>query len=615
MSFKLDGTKFKAWADNGTPLVGGLLYTYVSGTTTNKATYTSSTLGVANTNPIVLDARGEADVWLGAGAYTFTLKTSAGVTVDTVDDVMAPADLGNATDPAQGAGAVGFDYTLAYGAGTIGKWLKDNVTLLSDLAASGSASLVGWIQSGTGSVLRTVQDKLRDTISVKDFGAVGDGIADDTAAINVAISACAVLMRNLYFPPGTYKITSTIALGSNPIALIGEPYAVRQQGSQRPSVTLRWTGGAAPMFTMTNTSTRFIGLAAENFGTATDFVQSDVTQFLHVEDCSFLVGAGASQFSRSIFGTDSNAFGYSKLVRVAFHGAAPSFMYINGNGSTNGITQIEFSGGLYESNSTGNVTVFRLIDCSVTSLIMRGITFNQQLNELCIVDTTGTPRSTTLSAFTFQTNEVDTASCIATDRRFKLTNAINVSIEDNFFACGGAVTAMASLVNTTVCSFKGNYAKSISGPFFSADTLSRVYSGTNDFVIGNTQGVINDAATGSGVIPLTYGPTVMLLGHLAMGTGVTVFRINVTNATAWTLSLAHPGIGAGGYFVRGQVFGVQVRNVSGGAMGAITLAGTYFKLSGAAFPAPANGNSRTVFLMWDGANLVEVSRTPTDVPN
>ena len=55
------------------------------------------------------------------------------------------------------------------------------------LAASGGSSLVGHIASGAGAVARTVQGKLRDTVSVKDFGADPTGVADSTAAIQAAL--------------------------------------------------------------------------------------------------------------------------------------------------------------------------------------------------------------------------------------------------------------------------------------------------------------------------------------------------------------------------------------------------------------------------------------------
>ncbi len=72
---------------NGAPLLGGLLYTYAAGTTTPLASYTDSTGLIANTNPIVLDSRGEANVWLGTASYKLALYTSAGVLIWTVDNI------------------------------------------------------------------------------------------------------------------------------------------------------------------------------------------------------------------------------------------------------------------------------------------------------------------------------------------------------------------------------------------------------------------------------------------------------------------------------------------------------------------------------------------------
>ena len=57
------------------------------------------------------------------------------------------------------------------------------------IASSAGAATVGWIQLGAGAILRTVSDKLRDWVHVKDFGAVGDGSTNDTAAINAALLA------------------------------------------------------------------------------------------------------------------------------------------------------------------------------------------------------------------------------------------------------------------------------------------------------------------------------------------------------------------------------------------------------------------------------------------
>jgi polygalacturonase len=75
----------------------------------------------------------------------------------------------------------------------------------------------GFIQEGTGAVQRTVESKLQDVVSVKDFGAVGDGVADDTAAIQAALNSNA---RTIHLIGGqTYKVTSSITIPANKIVV------------------------------------------------------------------------------------------------------------------------------------------------------------------------------------------------------------------------------------------------------------------------------------------------------------------------------------------------------------------------------------------------------------
>lgn len=173
--------------NNGNPLTGGKLYTYAAGTTTPQTSYTTSAGNVAHANPIVLDAAGRVpaggEIWLTDGVnYKFVLKDANDVLIATYDNVT-----GN------GSG------------------------ILSSLAASSGSSLVGFIQTGANAVTQTVQSKLRETVSVKDFGAVGDGTTDDTAAIQAAIDSNS---GEVYFPPGTYKTTSPLSF-SNSVYLRG----------------------------------------------------------------------------------------------------------------------------------------------------------------------------------------------------------------------------------------------------------------------------------------------------------------------------------------------------------------------------------------------------------
>jgi len=159
---------------NGNPLAGGKLYTYTAGTTSPVVTYVDSAGVTTNTNPIILDSRGEANVWLGTGTFKFKLMSATDVEIWTVDNIPgAPSS---------------------------------NAALVA-LAASNGSSLVGFIQSGTGAVASTVQTKLRESVSVKDFGAVGVG--DETAAIQAALTAATG--KSLTLNPGVeYTISATL---------------------------------------------------------------------------------------------------------------------------------------------------------------------------------------------------------------------------------------------------------------------------------------------------------------------------------------------------------------------------------------------------------------------
>ena len=70
---------------------------------------------------------------------------------------------------------------------------------------------VSFVQSGAGAITRSVENKLRDVVSVKDFGAVGDGVTDDTAAIQAAFNYAYSnlnLLRKVFIPSGSYLVST-----------------------------------------------------------------------------------------------------------------------------------------------------------------------------------------------------------------------------------------------------------------------------------------------------------------------------------------------------------------------------------------------------------------------
>ena len=179
----LAGAGQQFFDDNGNPLSGGKLYSYLAGTNTPQATYTTSTGSIAHANPIILNSAGRVatgEIWLTSGvSYKFVLKDSTDALIATYDNI------GGINDQTS---------LLAYEAA---------------IAASSGSSLVGFLQSGTGAVATTVQAKLRESVSVKDFGAVGNGTTNDTAAIQLALDSGA---KRVYAPAATYKILGTLTI-------------------------------------------------------------------------------------------------------------------------------------------------------------------------------------------------------------------------------------------------------------------------------------------------------------------------------------------------------------------------------------------------------------------
>jgi hypothetical protein len=90
--------------------------------------------------------------------------------------------------------------------------------LTSNIGAT-SADLVTYTPSGSGAVARSAASKFGEMASVKDFGAVGDGVADDTVAIQAAINATVGV---LWFPTGTYRVNTRLLITHSNISLVGD---------------------------------------------------------------------------------------------------------------------------------------------------------------------------------------------------------------------------------------------------------------------------------------------------------------------------------------------------------------------------------------------------------
>lgn len=456
-------------------------------------------------------------------------------------------------------------------------------------------------KSTGGTVARKMKDRFADVFNVKDYGAVGDGAADDTAAIQAAIMAADGAA--VYLPSGSYKTTSMLTITSG--KLVGS--------SRGASVLLPATGTTAlkvygSHIEVSDIGITFSGSNANNVG--------------------ILVGGGGNlQYG-----------GYNRFHRVKLMGSGKTGIGLRSRLSLECVVEDSYfeawdrglSLEIYATTALSNAWTIKgsKIRVNTTGLVFGGDTYlygnTLEGNDLGVqdVDVVGTQNA---RLYSFGNHYENNGGATPTNVKLDYPNSQHTFTGDNF---GGAaasrdivVTAAAqvavfggALANGVTLSAGFLYGWGVSPAAFSTSLsgTGQVFRSQKDRIteyLGQNANqpyqwtVItrfeNSALILTRVAP-TYGGTVNFAANTA-----NEFVVTPTDGNPWTAQ-APTNMNAG------QRITIRVVNSTGGALGAITW-NAAFKM--AAWTNPATGFSRAIDFQYDGTNWIEVSRTPSDVPN
>jgi hypothetical protein len=552
------GVAAQFFTNSGNVLTGGKLYTYLAGTTTPTPTYTTSAGNVARTNPIVLDAAGRVpsggEIWLTNGVlYKFVLEDANSVVIATYDNVAGIGDIYATT-----------------------------------LSASNGSSLIGYQPAGANAVTTTVQAKLRQYVSVIDFGAKGDGTTNDTAAFANAIAFLDTAGGGqLYIPDGIYMLDSLTMTGRSK-ALVGETMG---SPTLTHGVILRCRSACSDFVTISGVAHRIENMYIDGNGLATAAVVRYTNNMTDVVTSNVIIAGGVSGgilLALAASPQNNNA----QISELKFYGvllsgsAGVTNLYVNSDQTlvVAFYSFKSFSGDYGIDLVRGTITLYCpfFTDNLINDIrAVRGqVTIFDGRSESTAIDSLSFTGNATFELNTYvhgASIAVATLVCLAgwtgvgTVVGGQYTNILNSS-----------PTGTLILINQTL--YPG-------GLFYGAFAYKS---------INISGGYVRAPKLVSYVNVLTYGATV------SPDVGVADRQyVVVTNGSAFAIAApANP--------TPYQTMYLTISNQSGGAIGAITWNAVY---KFGTLTLPATGFQKTISFTYDGASWFENFQSASNVPN
>jgi hypothetical protein len=341
---------------------------------------------------------------------------------------------------------------LADSSVTSGK-IADGAIVNADVNASAGivASKLSFTQAGSGAAARTIDSKLKDVVSVKDFGAVGDGVADDTAAIQAALDA----HSNVFVPAGTYLVSSAITLPGGR-RLHGD---VSTKG-QRTSIIQ--STSATSVFTTNQTAVSFLGIGISNLritgGATGNYAISSHYPYTYID------GVRIENVSGSFSGSGIRLHNDGGNSSMGCWGSAIRDCKIVLTQSASNATGIEL--GINGGNVSVHKTEIIFGDLGINVVSGENFSFTE-VNTNRITDPVSTGNPPVKAAFVIGngTSGFAVKNCVISqcyieghDRAVLINNAVNTTVSDCFINDIGYTDPVTKNVTNDGCIYHTSYA-------------------------------------------------------------------------------------------------------------------------------------------------------------
>lgn len=141
--------------------------------------------------------------------------------------------------------------------GTSGTLFTTVAGFITKVMSSAGSGIVGYLRTATGAVASTVYAKLFEHLSVKDFGAAGTGLVDDTAAVLACVNyAKANGYSRIYFPKGIYNVNNLVLDGLSGFLIFGDGATYSLNANK--GTVIRCTGTGSGIGTLLNSCSSYV---------------------------------------------------------------------------------------------------------------------------------------------------------------------------------------------------------------------------------------------------------------------------------------------------------------------------------------------------------------------